>query len=332
MNIQKISFTASLLNNVQATKQNEQTMGITSTQSDKNISAKPEKSQFFEENQSQIDNYKKYSSVKNIALVLSAATVLIGLGVAGRKGYLGKGIQKILGGTATKSAEHSVSDAIDSDIQNLISITKSEAAAIDAKLDRTMPKIEPKMLKFKAPSIKDLEMGFDLSTFEMTAEPNAEKVIVRGRKKYFLQYNNNGELNYIYQGTKNVNEYFNTTRRIHIEKEKIISFKNRSKNMESYYNNDSIEYSCVEPLNLNYNSYYYNKHGLLDRITVQDKGYNVIKDIEYIPGQNKVQKITYGNYCTFPELAQKVEIYDGLPNPSIGIYIKDGEQVTRIVD
>ena len=50
-------------------------------------------------------------TVRNWSIGLGAAAVLIGLGVAGRKGHLGKGLQKLLGGKSANTAEHVAGDA-----------------------------------------------------------------------------------------------------------------------------------------------------------------------------------------------------------------------------
>lgn len=97
MPIQRINFTSSLLPN----QQTQSVKGIENKQVDapqpptENEVTKPE------------------YTVRNWSIGLGAAATLISLGVAGRKGYLGDGLQKFLGG-AEKEASHVVDDISES--------------------------------------------------------------------------------------------------------------------------------------------------------------------------------------------------------------------------
>ena len=57
------------------------------------------------------ENPESNHKVRNWAIGLSAAAVLIGLGVAGRRGKLGEGMQRLLGGKSATAAEHSAGNA-----------------------------------------------------------------------------------------------------------------------------------------------------------------------------------------------------------------------------
>ncbi len=91
MSIQRINFTASLLNEVNKPPQ-------VSAENAVPEQSKQEESSTVTNSQEDTTAVKPDHTVRNWSIGLGAAAVLIGLGVAGRKGKLGEGMQKLLGG------------------------------------------------------------------------------------------------------------------------------------------------------------------------------------------------------------------------------------------
>ena len=407
MSIQRISFTSSLLSNIPTAKQEEikeQEKSVEQETETEEVSDESEETEEYDysENTDDIANpldYKKSHTVRNWSIGLSAAAVLIGLGVAGRKGKLGTGLQKALGG-GEKAAEHKAGDAAghvkpggETKVEEITTeefehitekepdfvyggkkktttdepipsgsetkvetpkeeqtptkvetiaeppkaktITKAEKAAIDAKLDTSLPKIEKEMLTIKAPTIQELEkMGFDMSKFNMTGKPESIKELIIGDKKYFLKYSDKGKLDYVYQGSKDTEYYYNTDATVSVLDGKIswLSFEKDRKHTVYYYNSDgTFDWSNIRD-KINHTEYRYDDKGLLRNLQIKENDNStIVKDIEYIHGTDKPAKITYGASSWNSQKALKIEIYDGKPTPLKEIYIKDGEEITEVV-
>ena len=116
MNIHKISFTSSLL---------DKNKPVTTIETKTTVNPEPE-----EQTPEIIPEQNNSRKVRNWSIGLGSAAVLIGLGVAGRKGKLGKGIQKMLGGLKEQKID------IDATIN-----------AINARLNRTIPELSDNKLK-----------------------------------------------------------------------------------------------------------------------------------------------------------------------------------------
>ena len=110
MNIHKISFTSSLL---------DKNKPVTTIETKTTVNPEPE-----EQTPEIIPEQNNSHKARNWSIGLGSAAVLIGLGVAGRKGKFGKGIQKMLGG-----------------------LKEINIDAINAKLNRTIPELSDNKLK-----------------------------------------------------------------------------------------------------------------------------------------------------------------------------------------
>lgn len=114
------------------------------------------------EQQEQTPENKNNHITRNISIGVGAALALITLGVTGRKGYLGKGIQKFLGG-AEKKSKNITDDVIThsetrSSKPGSSNIPEAELVKfrnnINAQLDRTVPNItEP--LRIEVPKLPE---------------------------------------------------------------------------------------------------------------------------------------------------------------------------------
>lgn len=353
---------------------------------------------------------KKSHKARNWSIGLSAAAVLIGLGVAGRYGKLGPKIQKALGGTVEKDAGKAADSltgstkADDGIIEDVISaeefeqikngpkiksgggkdtgkpaepkietpkqepnpvpkkeepkvetlkqepnpapkaeepvvetpkakaepigptLSQAEKDAINAKIDRTL-KIPQEMLTIKYPTIEEVKaMGFDLSKFELKGTPNSKKELLLNGKKFKAEYNDKGELSYIWQKSKD-NE---TLSWVGINTDNSQAYiRNLFKCGESphqyYYKPDgTFDFATRE---INGSNYMYTGKGQLKQLTIKNEDDIVLKDIDCFVGTDKPKRITYGAEAYHPEKALKIEKFDGKsPNPIEEIYIKDGKE------
>lgn len=89
----------------------------------------------------------KSNQVRNWSIGLGASAVLVGLGVLGRRGNLGEGVQKLLGGIKNKVPE--AVEAVETKVNDAVNET------IGAGLDRTLFKLEAPV-KTNIPYVKYL--------------------------------------------------------------------------------------------------------------------------------------------------------------------------------
>ena len=141
MSIQKITFSSSLLDK-NINKPVELSEDKSSDNEIKNNAPDEQAQPEISEN--------KNNKVRNWSIGLSAAAVLVGLGVAGRKGKLGKNIQKMLGG-----------------------IKKINIDAINARLNRTIPEFPDDILRLDKIPFSEYTDLSKVKTAEVTELPNA---------------------------------------------------------------------------------------------------------------------------------------------------------------
>lgn len=111
----------------------------------------------------------KDNKVRNLSIGLGSAAILLSLGVLGRSGKLGKGMQKFLGGvkktvpevieTAETKADEIVQEILPAPKKPVVQEVIADAAKINAGLDRTIPKLECPV-KTEIPDIKPLADEF----------------------------------------------------------------------------------------------------------------------------------------------------------------------------
>ena len=327
---------------------------------------------------SDVEPEKKSHKVRNWSIGLSAAAVLIGLGVAGRKGKLGSAVEKALGGGAEKDAgkladdfagsgkaddgivideisaeeferiknapkingggKESVQPKVEqpkaeqpkteqpkTEVPKAQTISQAEKDAINAKIDRTLPVIGEDLKSVKAPTVEDIEkMGFDLSKFELKAEPKARKeMFLNDGRRQVIRYDNDGNLDSVWIYSANDKYQYESW----LSFDKGILKAVHLPNEEAYYYNPdkSLNHASKE---LGNNDLYYDNHGFIKRYLQKGENDTIIKDIDFFPGTGMIKRITYGANSYETERALKIENFDEKSvTPVQEIYIKDGQEI-----
>ena len=356
MSIQKINFTSALLSKPQ-----------TQTLASKEVADKP-----ISENQPQEENgvteviaeEKPNHTVRNWSIGLGAAATLIGLGVAGRKGHLGKGLQKLLGGAEkesgkladdaacsvghtkpvteavtetasreTKPASETIAEtatretkpepvktettaetptapkakaaeAIKPGVKEVLGapITKAEIEAIEATLDKTMPKITDDLLsidisRFPRDGSEYQKLIFDKFKIPKTGNETVQ-VFHEGKQIDAFYYE--GKLSSVHIH-KNENEQIF----VDLRKDHTISSIRDGSMYANYYLNTLTDIAIKHQ---NYD-YWYDASGKLEHIFPQNSANKATKCINYHPGTKDVRRIEY--YETPGEYNRiKIERYD----------------------
>ena len=127
----------------------------------------------------QTNEQQKNNKVRNWSIGLSSAAVLIGLGVLGRRGHLGEGVQKLLGGAKKNAsdleqeierklnsieddietnAENTASRTVEDDLSRAINDEASESARLNAVINDLFEGVPRKIeVPDPTPIIKDIE-------------------------------------------------------------------------------------------------------------------------------------------------------------------------------
>ena len=280
MSIQKISFSSSLLDkNI-----NKPILTTNPTPQDKPVEVDSKTEQTLTE-----DNNNNNHKVRNWSIGLGSAAVLLGLGFAGRKGKLGKGIQKMLGG-----------------LKEIKGATKDiNIAEINAKLDRSIPELSEDLFKFKntdflkftdlsqVKAAEVIENGNKLIQTHLLPG-NYKQVLVadKATKKYILYFVTDASNNTLWYGgldeTGGLKSLFSNDKGFEISFEKfkqtkVVKFIIRNLNDNNYLVYDSN-------FNLNY-------HSVTDG--------NIQKTITYI--QNSENKII-PNYVIYKNIEKNIKI------------------------
>lgn len=338
MPIQRINFTASLLPNQQ-------------TQTAKEVDNKPVSEPQPQKENGATEVSTEDHTVRNWSIGLGAAATLISLGVAGRKGYLGNGLQKLLGGVkketshiaddAAEGASHlkpnnqttneaaetlSETAAHETKADPIITepkptpkagtgeplkpgvtlvagpITKAEIEAIEATLDKTMPKITDDLLSFDVSKFHKDGSEYQKLIFDTFKIPKTGDKTVQ-----------------IFHEGKQINAFYYEGKlsSVHIMKEgkdmvciglcsdHTISSVRDGSMYASYLSNKFDSMSVAHP---NY-EYWYNAGGKLDHIYQKDTANKATKYIQFSPGTKNVKRVehykTPGEFDTI-----KTETYD----------------------
>lgn len=386
MPIQRINFTSSLLPNQQ-----------TQTQTAKDVDNKPvsdPQPPKANEAAEVITEEKPDHTVRNWSIGLGAAATLISLGVAGRKGYLGNGLQKLLGG-AKKETSHIADDAAEgashlkpnnqttnetthiaddtaesasnlkpnnqttNEAAETLSettaretkadpiitepqptpkagtgkplkpgvksvngqITKAEIEAIEATLDKTMPKITDDLLSIDVSKIPQDGSGYQKLIFDTFKIPKTgdKTVQIFHEGKQINAFYYDGKLSAVHIDNAGRDPVY-----INLNSDHTISSVRDGSMFVNYYLNKPNSISVAHP---SY-EYWYNTDGKLDHIFQNNSANEPIKYIKYHPGTKNVERVDYykiqGVYRSI-----KTEYYDNGKLDKETYFGKDGASILR---
>lgn len=343
MPIQRINFTSSLL-------PNQQTQTLAAKEVDNKPVSDPQPPK--ENGSTEVTTEEKPDhTVRNWSIGLGAAAALISLGVAGRKGYLGNGLQKLLGG-AKKESSHIADDAAEgashlkpnnqttNETAETLSettahktksdpittepqpapkagtgeplkpgvksvngqITKAEIEAIEATLDKTMPKITDDLLSIDVSKIPQDGSGYQKLIFDTFKIPKTgdKTVQIFHEGKQINAFYYNGKLSSVH-----IMKEGRVTVCINLNSDHTISGVRDGSMFVNYYLNKPNSISVAHP---SY-EYWYNTDGKLDHIFQNNSANEPIKYIKYHPGTKNVERVDY--YKTPGEYRSiKTEYYD----------------------